>query len=128
MYAAFGHAIAILSKLQLFAGDGWDQEYARSVIDFSGTIDMLFVKFEEVKAYSTLAQPPYKVPEVLSKLAPRMQVLKDFHEMRRAVQSERNATALASNGTTSIPTDDEISSGMALPFGYDLSGQDFMFS
>ncbi|KAK9233890.1 hypothetical protein V1525DRAFT_414898 [Lipomyces kononenkoae] len=89
VHLAFSHALGILSKLLVFTGENWDQEYVRSIIDFPVVTNTLVSRIQKAVEVSHLEQPPYRVPEMFVRLIPRVHVFEEIHEARRAALMER---------------------------------------
>jgi len=125
MWTLMGHAIVVLSRLSLFRAEGWDQEYIRSILDFSGVMDTLVRKLDEAKA---LAEKPSRplgdnaLPRVVlqpfSTLSTKLQWIKAAHEAKYAAQTSKSDQIpdLSSAETVVMPTDDEFAMPPTTPF------------
>lgn len=87
IWTQVGHALVALSKLTLFVGRGWDQNYVRSIIDFAKTIDKFKADVEEVRKLTTQHQDEQMIPEYFPGLGEKLQLMKDFNERRLRAQS-----------------------------------------
>jgi hypothetical protein len=109
-----GHALIVLSKLGLFNGDGWDQEYVYSQLDFSKAVDKFGHRLEEAKESCRLSTSqigasklPPDIPAFLLKITPKLQQIKECHEARRQAQRSRNEqTQDMSRERSSVSNDD----------------------
>ncbi|KAJ9297657.1 transcriptional regulator family: Fungal Specific TF [Paecilomyces variotii] len=96
LWSQLGHAIIVLSKLSLFNGEGWDQEYVRSQMDFFEVLSTFGQKLEEAREYSRsisqagISELSMDIPEIFVKLTPNLQQMKDCHKAR--IQAQTSAT------------------------------------
>lgn len=119
-WTQLGHSMVILSKLSLFVSEGWDHGFVQSVLDFPTTVDTLAVRMGAAKAAiemsvqesagrpGTLARG---VPEIFANFAPKMQLMKEVHEMKRLTRTRPGPShGPATNGPTSTRpgTDDDL--------------------
>jgi hypothetical protein len=105
-YASFFYATSILSQLVLFSSENWDREYARSIIDFPTAIDMSVGSLKEVLDTHGIKNLPYRIPEALARLLPRINILKDLHEFKRtAIENSNGSGKDSNNNPISLPRD-----------------------
>ncbi|EXJ87450.1 hypothetical protein A1O3_04410 [Capronia epimyces CBS 606.96] len=50
LWGVVGHAFVVMSKLSLFVGEGWDQDYARTVLHFPTMVDTVAAKVSAAEA------------------------------------------------------------------------------
>ncbi|KAJ9260815.1 transcriptional regulator family: Fungal Specific TF [Paecilomyces variotii] len=93
LWSQLGHAIIVLSKLSLFNGEGWDQEYVRSQMDFFEVLSTFDQKLEEAREYSrstsqaSISELSMDIPEIFVKLTPNLQQMKECHKARLQAQT-----------------------------------------
>ncbi|KAL1854697.1 hypothetical protein Plec18170_004788 [Paecilomyces lecythidis] len=92
LWSQLGHAIIVSSKLSLFGGEGWDQEYVRSQLDFCDVLNTFDQRVEEAREYSRRfsleGDPafPMDIPEIFVKLTPNLHQIKECHNARIRAQ------------------------------------------
>ena len=97
MWSMLGHTIVVLSKLTHFTCEGWDQQYVRTVLDFSETVDTVARKLDEARALAELSAQqtvaagdnslPRGVPELFSTLPLKFHQIKAAHEAMSATRA-----------------------------------------
>ncbi|KAL2428740.1 hypothetical protein ABEF95_006154 [Exophiala dermatitidis] len=135
-WALVGHAIVVTSKLNLFVGDGWDQGYVRSVLDFPTTVDTIAANMDAAKAAAELSLHasgftpstlPRTVPEFFAGTAPKLQFIKEVHETRRSGLARREQAQNESNldepSSQTLPESEP--NGQYLTTWFDFLDEDF---
>ena len=121
LWSMLSHSIMILSKLSLFTGEGWDQQYVRSVLDFSSNVDRIAHKLDEAKALMKLSAADSSsifrgdVPEFFSTLSLKLQHIKTAHETRLAAQLNASRDPPLNSNASAISEDE-----LAMPPGTEL--------
>lgn len=104
----------VLSKLCIFAGDGWDPNYARSTFDFSTMVDMMLMGLSEAKSLASQSMRqtaqertslPFSIPELFTAFESKLRQWRELH-MYRAAQPRPHlqATMPSSSGADALPT------------------------
>ncbi|KAG9769980.1 hypothetical protein KCU88_g6737, partial [Aureobasidium melanogenum] len=135
-WALVGHAIVVTSKLNLFVGDGWDQVYVRSVLDFPTTVDTIAANMDAAKAAAELSVHvsgctpsalPRTVPEFFAGTAPKLQFIKEVHETRRSGLARSDQAQNVSNFDEPSPQylPENEPNGHCLTTWFDFLDEDF---
>lgn len=112
LWAQFGHAIVVLSRLSLYRSDhgGWDQDYVRNTIDYYETCDKLVKKLEEAQPLyeKEQGQNQQEMLEVFSKVYSRVNLMKDRHRRRQEATQP-----------SVLPPDPALDPQFVLPMSFD---------
>nr|KAK5451282.1 hypothetical protein LTR18_001301 [Exophiala xenobiotica] len=121
VWSLLGHAIVVLSRLSLLQAEGWDQEYVRRTINFSGTMDALAQQLDIARVLAESQsfqighnQLPRVVPQVFLTYSAKLRRVKASHEAKYMAQSMNSHPMpdLPPMDALDIPTDDDF----AMPY------------
>ncbi|KAI1617442.1 hypothetical protein EDD37DRAFT_219756 [Exophiala viscosa] len=109
-----GHVSVVLSKLCIFAEDGWDPSLARSTIDFPAMIDEMQSKLRvaaDLAEHSTRQPPqdratlPFSVPELFKMFTHTLRGWKESHMYKTSQLGQQSqATIPTPSGTDALPS------------------------
>lgn len=117
-YAAHSHALGTLSsKLLLFAGEGWDLEYARSTVDLHAAVDTLIAGIEEEIMAPHDGQLAFRFPDALAKMTPRLRAFGENHRKRRSALRTKSSEQSLDKDSAAASGDDVQDIMCPLPHG-----------
>ena len=117
IWSLLGHAIVILSRLSLLRAEGWDQEYVRRTINFSGTMDALARQLDIARVLAESQsfqigrnQLPRVVPQLFLTFSAKLRRVKAAHEAKYMAQAMNSHPIPDPHPTDAlvIPTDDDF--------------------
>ncbi|KAL4863249.1 hypothetical protein BDV12DRAFT_30220 [Aspergillus spectabilis] len=118
VFAAYSHALATLSSLLLFAGEGWDRKYVQGLLDIPAVVEAFIGRIEEAGRMSHVEDPPYHFPEVFVRMISRLRAVMKLHKARHTISRQNTTDVPPDNSRDSTPQDTIWDMMFQLPHGF----------